>query len=274
MSDIAYRYRLLSDGFLARIQAAPANRWDAASPCQGWTARDVVAHVINGHRGILAMVNGKPPAAADGVGISSMADAPQVEPGADLAIAFKRCRNDMHAMLSDPDRAVTRLPGGPLGPVPAEQAPTPSAAWNCWSTPGTWPVRSAATRSSSPSSSPEPTRPSCHTTRASGQQARSSPASPPPTTPTPRSRSCTSSADSPDAAGGGAADCPALVRYQSPDRKGPELSLPLRHLSGIFRAVGLLVESGVWAWRSSCPRRIPGRAACRVPLGAWGCGLP
>jgi uncharacterized protein (TIGR03086 family) len=122
MSDIAYRYRLLSDGFLARIQAAPANRWDAASPCQGWTARDVVAHVINGHRGILAMVNGKPPAAADGVGISSMADAPQVEPGADLAIAFKRCRNDMHAMLSDPDRAVTRLPGGPLGPVPAEQA--------------------------------------------------------------------------------------------------------------------------------------------------------
>ncbi|MFF4137967.1 TIGR03086 family metal-binding protein [Streptomyces mirabilis] len=122
MSDIAHRYRLLSDGLLARIQATPADRWDAASPCEGWTARDVVAHVINGHRGILAMAGGKPPAAADGVGISSMADAPTVEPGADLAVAFERCRDDMHAMLSDPDRAATRLPGGPLGPVPVEQA--------------------------------------------------------------------------------------------------------------------------------------------------------
>ncbi|MFB6980597.1 maleylpyruvate isomerase N-terminal domain-containing protein [Streptomyces scopuliridis] len=59
----------------ARIRATPATRWDAASPCEGWTARDVVAHVINGHRGILAVVNGRPPAAADGVRISSMPDA-------------------------------------------------------------------------------------------------------------------------------------------------------------------------------------------------------
>ncbi|WP_046499907.1 TIGR03086 family metal-binding protein [Streptomyces odonnellii] len=122
MSDIAHRYLLLSAQFLTRVEATPANRWDAASPCEGWTARDVVAHVINGHRGILAVVDGRPPAAADGVGISSMADAPRVEPGADLAIAFKRCRDDMYAMLSDPDRAATRLPGGPLGPVPVEQA--------------------------------------------------------------------------------------------------------------------------------------------------------
>jgi uncharacterized protein (TIGR03086 family) len=122
MSDIADRYLLLSEGFLARIRATPADRWDAASPCAGWTARDVVAHVINGHRGILAMVDRMPPAPADGVGISPMADAPTVEPGADLAIAFQRCRDDMHAMLTDPDRAATRLPGGPLGPVPVEQA--------------------------------------------------------------------------------------------------------------------------------------------------------
>jgi len=122
MSDIAHRYRLLSDGFRARIEATPANRWDAPSPCAGWSARDVVAHVINGHRGMLALVDGTPPVAADGVGISSMADAPEVEPGADLAIAFARCRDDLHAMLSDPDRAAIRLPGGPLGPVPVEDA--------------------------------------------------------------------------------------------------------------------------------------------------------
>jgi uncharacterized protein (TIGR03086 family) len=122
MSEIADRYWLASGGFLARIQATPADRWDAASPCAGWTARDVVAHVINGHRGILAVVNGTRPVPADGVGVSAMAGAPTVSPGANVAVAFQRCRQDMHAMLSAPDRAAARLPGGPLGPVPAGQA--------------------------------------------------------------------------------------------------------------------------------------------------------
>jgi uncharacterized protein (TIGR03086 family) len=122
MPGIADRYWLLSGGLLARIRATPADRWDAPSPCASWTARDVVAHVINGHRGILAIVSGRPPAAADGVGVCGMADAPNVDPGTDLGAAFGRCRENMQAMLSDPDRAATRLPGGPLGPVPVEQA--------------------------------------------------------------------------------------------------------------------------------------------------------
>lgn len=122
MSDIATHYRLLADGFLDRIRATPEDRWGAPSPCAGWTARDVVAHVVNGHRGILAMAGGTPPTAADGVGLSPMADAPLVEPGADLAVAFTRCRNDMLQMLDDPDRADATLPGGPLGPVPVQQA--------------------------------------------------------------------------------------------------------------------------------------------------------
>ena len=122
MSDTATHYRRLADGFLDRIRATPGDRWDASSPCAGWTARDVVAHVINGHRGILAIASRIPPTAADGVGLSPMADAPLVEPGADLSAAFTRCRNDMLQMLDDPDRAGTTLPGGPLGPVPVHQA--------------------------------------------------------------------------------------------------------------------------------------------------------
>lgn len=122
MSEIAERYLTLSNGLLARIRATPHERWRAPSPCQGWNAQDVVAHVINGHRGILAMVTGQPPVAADGVGVSPMADAPKVEPGTDLALAYEHCRNAMYSMLSDPERATTRLPGGPLGPVPVEQA--------------------------------------------------------------------------------------------------------------------------------------------------------
>lgn len=122
MSEIADRYAHLADDFLARIRATPDDLWDAKSPCQGWTARDVVAHVINGHRGILAMVHGTTPSAAHGVAVSSMADAPAVEPGADLAVAFTACRDDMCAMLRDSALASRRLPGGPLGPVPVERA--------------------------------------------------------------------------------------------------------------------------------------------------------
>ncbi|WP_165977601.1 maleylpyruvate isomerase family mycothiol-dependent enzyme [Nonomuraea diastatica] len=120
--SIADRYAQLAESFLARIRATPDHLWEAKSPCQSWTARDVVAHVINGHRGILALVHRTPPSAAHGVAVSPMADAPAVEAGADLAVAFTACRDDMLAMLRDPALASRRLPGGPLGPVPVEHA--------------------------------------------------------------------------------------------------------------------------------------------------------
>ncbi|MEV2272311.1 maleylpyruvate isomerase family mycothiol-dependent enzyme [Nonomuraea africana] len=122
MSEIAERYSDLADAFLARVRATPAGRWDAPSPCQGWVARDVVAHVINGHRGILAAVHGTRPEAEHGVAVSPMADAPAVEPDADLAAAFIACRDQILAMLRDPILARRPLPGGPLGPVPVEEA--------------------------------------------------------------------------------------------------------------------------------------------------------
>jgi uncharacterized protein (TIGR03086 family) len=115
-------YRVLADGLLDRIRATPPDRWDAPSPCEGWTARQVVAHVVNGHRGILAMVDRRPPVAADGVGVGPMSGAPPVGPDADLVVAFTRCRDDMLAMLADPVRSATPLPGGPLGPVPVAHA--------------------------------------------------------------------------------------------------------------------------------------------------------
>lgn len=121
-SDVAADYRVLADGLLARVRATPADRWDEPSPCPGWSARDVVAHVINGHRGILGMAGGPRPAPADGVGVGPMAGAPPVAPGTDLAVAFARCRDDMLAMLADPARAALRLPGGPMGAVPVELA--------------------------------------------------------------------------------------------------------------------------------------------------------
>lgn len=122
MSEITDRYARLADGFADRVRATPEDRWDAPSPCRGWTARDVVAHVINGHRGVVAAVSGKPSASGHGVGVAAMSDAPVVEPGADLAAAFTACRDDLLAMLEDPALAARQLPYSPLGPVTVEQA--------------------------------------------------------------------------------------------------------------------------------------------------------
>jgi uncharacterized protein (TIGR03086 family) len=120
MTAIAERYDHLAAGFLARIEATPDDRWHSASPCQGWTAQDVVAHVINGHRGIVAAVRGIPPQPGHGVGVSGKAQAPEVAPDADLAAAFAPCRADLLAVLTDPELAARTLPA-PIGIVAVEE---------------------------------------------------------------------------------------------------------------------------------------------------------
>ena len=45
LDEIRERYDRLSQAFAAKIDAVPADKWDAPSPCEGWTARDVVKHV-------------------------------------------------------------------------------------------------------------------------------------------------------------------------------------------------------------------------------------
>ena len=42
MSDIAERYARVTTRFTDRVRAVPAGAWDNPSPCEGWTARDVV----------------------------------------------------------------------------------------------------------------------------------------------------------------------------------------------------------------------------------------
>jgi len=47
MSEISERYQRLSDAFAAKVAAVPAGKWDAPSPCAGWTTRDLVKHVVD-----------------------------------------------------------------------------------------------------------------------------------------------------------------------------------------------------------------------------------
>ena len=45
MSDIAERYERVTAQFTERVRAVPEEAWDNPSPCEGWTARDVVGHL-------------------------------------------------------------------------------------------------------------------------------------------------------------------------------------------------------------------------------------
>ncbi|MCD0449002.1 TIGR03086 family metal-binding protein [Actinocorallia sp. API 0066] len=48
----------LFEGVVLRV---PSGSWDSPSPCEGWTARDVLGHVIAFHHEIVALALGAPP---------------------------------------------------------------------------------------------------------------------------------------------------------------------------------------------------------------------
>src|ERR1017187_9140923 len=58
VSHAQERYGLTAGAFDARVQATPSDSWNGQSPCTEWRARDVVAHVVDNHRRLIAEVAG------------------------------------------------------------------------------------------------------------------------------------------------------------------------------------------------------------------------
>ena len=64
--EAAATYRRRAEAFAALIEGTPAERWSSPSPCAGWAARDVVAHVVDFSAQVLSEKAGVPaPAFAD-----------------------------------------------------------------------------------------------------------------------------------------------------------------------------------------------------------------
>ena len=63
MSAFADHYRSLAGSFSVTIAAVPRDRWDDPSPCEGWTAREVVQHVVDSEIGMLGRVGLAPDSA-------------------------------------------------------------------------------------------------------------------------------------------------------------------------------------------------------------------
>ena len=94
MTDVSDRYRRLAAEFTRRVDGVPAGGWGSPSPCAGWTALDVLRHVVETVSGVPTWA-GLPPLAADG----------------DPREAWPRVRDEMQALLDDPARARTEYDG-------------------------------------------------------------------------------------------------------------------------------------------------------------------
>ena len=91
MSDAAAEYAALAHRFSAVVAAVPPETWGAASPCAGWSAADVLAHVVATQRDFL-------------VGHDLDLGAP-VDPAvaaSDPAAAWDAHRRSVEALLAEP----------------------------------------------------------------------------------------------------------------------------------------------------------------------------
>jgi uncharacterized protein (TIGR03086 family) len=106
MSETIDRYRLIAAGFDARIKATPAGAWDAASPCEEWSARGVVGHVVGNHRWLATKIRGGEPQ-------------PMAE-DEDPAEAWRHAWGTVLQITGEP-AALATLVEGPTGEMPLEQ---------------------------------------------------------------------------------------------------------------------------------------------------------
>jgi uncharacterized protein (TIGR03086 family) len=99
MSEISDRYRRLAEGFTARVAAVPDEdpRWADPSPCDDWTARDVVAHLVGAHQLFFGFIE---------------LDVPPAPDPADGALpAWEHVRDAMQSALDDPATATKEFDG-------------------------------------------------------------------------------------------------------------------------------------------------------------------
>lgn len=103
METPAERYRRLREAFADVVAAVPDDRWDAQSPCEDWTALDVVKHVIETEGMFLGFIGLEP---ADVGDVAS-----------DPLGAFRAATDRVQSALDDPATAEATYTG--MGGTPS-----------------------------------------------------------------------------------------------------------------------------------------------------------
>ena len=91
-TDAADRFRRMAARFTTVVDAIPSSAWGAPSPCEAWSVRDVVEHVVDSEREFLGRMPFGRPAGSPGVD----------EPAGDPLDRWRRIRDMMQAALDDP----------------------------------------------------------------------------------------------------------------------------------------------------------------------------
>ena len=89
--DTADRYRTLAGAFATKVAAIGPDQWDDPTPCEDWTVRDLVRHVVD-TQGLFEGLVGR-----------DLGEIPSVDD--DAAAAFAAARAVIQADLDDPARA-------------------------------------------------------------------------------------------------------------------------------------------------------------------------
>jgi len=105
----AQEFREIAGRFGELCDPVPADRWDAPSPVDDWTARDVVRHLVEWFPSFLQ----------GGAGIELPAG-PSVDE--DPAGAWHHLQDEVQALLDDPASADKMLSNPHIGDVPLPQA--------------------------------------------------------------------------------------------------------------------------------------------------------
>jgi uncharacterized protein (TIGR03086 family) len=107
MSEMTDRFEMVAAGFDQRVQAVPPEKWSAPSPCEDWTARDVVGHVVRNYRSMAAEATG--------------GEAQPMGEDEDPVQAWSDAYGRLSELAKDP-AALAQPVRGPGGPTPLEQA--------------------------------------------------------------------------------------------------------------------------------------------------------
>jgi uncharacterized protein (TIGR03086 family) len=103
MSEVSERYARIATGFGDRLAGVGDDAWALPTPCDEWTVRDVVAHVVSVHRRVVA-------------GLDAGAPAPPAT-DSDLVAAWTEATADVTGALADPERASAPVTGR-FAPMP------------------------------------------------------------------------------------------------------------------------------------------------------------
>ena len=107
--DPLARHRVIAAGFSSRVDGVTGGGWDAPAPVEGWTARDVVRHLVEWFPAFLS----------SGAGVT-LPSGPSVD---DDPVAAWHVHSDaVQALLEDPASADRVLTNPHLGEVPLPQA--------------------------------------------------------------------------------------------------------------------------------------------------------